>query len=86
MPGLTSLISDLWHFQIQISEHPLLKSMTSFGITQIGVGSCVLPRNFPGGTQSVLTCVTCASVVWLVDWMNIGWVSSCPAGIVTCCI
>lgn len=36
-----------------------------------------------GGAQSVLTCVTWASAVWLVDWMNIVWVSSCPAGIVT---
>lgn len=37
----------------------------------------------PAGAQSVLTCVTWASAVWLVDWMNIVWVSSCPAGIVT---
>lgn len=43
-------------------------------------------RKSPGRAHSVLTCVTCVSVVWLVDWMNIGWVSSCPAGIVTCCI
>lgn len=47
---------------------------------------CVCGEKVPGGAHSVLTCVTCASAVWLVDWMNIGWVSSCPAGIVTCWI
>lgn len=47
---------------------------------------CVCGAKVLGWIQSVLTCVTCASAVWLVDWMNIGWVSSCPAGIVTCWI
>lgn len=47
---------------------------------------CVCGEKVPASAQSVLTCVTCASAVWLVDWMNIGWVSSCPAGIVTCWI
>lgn len=47
---------------------------------------CVCGEKVSGWAQSVLTCVTCASAVWLVDWMNIGWVSSCPAGIVTCWI
>lgn len=72
------------HFNERRSDikHPLLT--TSVGITLAGVRVVCVP--VPGRAQSVLTCVTCASVVWLVDWINIGWVSSCPAGIVTCCI
>lgn len=65
-------------------KRSLLTPAASVGITLAGVSVVCMP--FPGRAQSVLTCVTCASAVWLVDWMNIGWVSSCPAGIVTCCI
>lgn len=48
-----------------------------------GMFSMLWVEKVPAGAQSVLTCVTWASAVWLVDWMNIVWVSSCPAGIVT---
>lgn len=70
--------------QISSYQRLLLTPMASVGITLAGVSVVCVP--FPGRAQSVLTCVTCASAVWLVDWINIGWVSSCPAGIVTCCI
>lgn len=36
--------------------------------------------------QSPVTCVAWPSEVWLVDWMNMGWVMSWPAGMVTCWI
>lgn len=36
--------------------------------------------------QSPVTCVAWASELWLADWMNMGWVMSWPAGIVTCWI
>lgn len=42
--------------------------------------------NVPVPAQSPVTCVAWPSEVWLVDWMNMGWVMSWPAGMVTCWI
>lgn len=60
----------------------------SHGLVSSARASCVAEARAVGqrAAQSVVTCVTCASAVWLVDWMNMGWVSSWPAGIVTCWI
>lgn len=62
-------------------------------LVELVSSSVVTAQSVPGrqrgseAHQSALTCVlTWPSAVWLVDWMNIGWVSSWPAGIVTCWI